>query len=70
MIECVLNQHVAFGAGPHLCIGQHLARLQMNRALNSLMDRLPKLRLDLDYPKPVIRGATSRRPRELRVRFD
>jgi cytochrome P450 len=61
--------HVAFGAGPHMCLGQHLARLEMSHALNILMDRLPNLRLDPDYPKPEIHGALMRRPKELRVRF-
>jgi cytochrome P450 len=70
MMRGQLRPHVAFGAGPHMCLGQHLARLEMNRALNSLMDRLPNLRLDPDYPKPEIRGALMRRPRHLQVRFD
>jgi cytochrome P450 len=64
------RSHLAFAAGPHVCLGQHLARLEMGRALNILMDRLPKLRLDPDYPKPQIRGNQSRRPRNLHVRFD
>jgi cytochrome P450 len=62
--------HMAFAAGPHVCLGQHLARLEMTRALNALMDHLPNLRLDPDYPKPQIRGAFMRHPRELYVRFD
>jgi cytochrome P450 len=62
--------HVAFGAGPHVCLGQHLARLEMTRAMNILLDRLPRLRLDPDYPKPEIRGNTMRRPKHLYVRFD
>jgi cytochrome P450 len=64
------RSHLAFAAGPHVCLGQHLARLEMGRALNILMDRLPKLRLNPDYPKPQIRGNQSRRPRNLHVRFD
>jgi cytochrome P450 len=62
--------HIAFAAGPHVCLGQHLARLEMARALNILLDRLPKLRLDPDQPKPEIRGGMFRRPRHLFVRFD
>jgi cytochrome P450 len=62
--------HFGFGAGPHICLGQHLARLEMAQAMNILLDRLPKLRLDPDYPRPVIVGSTMRVPRRLYVRFD
>ncbi|MBB2940903.1 cytochrome P450 [Actinoplanes lutulentus] len=40
------NPHLAFGAGPHSCIGQALARTEMQVALTALLDRLPGLRLD------------------------
>jgi cytochrome P450 len=62
--------HLAFAAGPHVCLGQHLARLEMTRAMNILLDRLPKLRLDPDHPKPEIRGTAMRVPRQIHVRFD
>jgi cytochrome P450 len=62
--------HMAFASGPHVCLGQHLARLEMSRALNIFLDRLPKLRLDPDMPKPERRGGTFRRPRHIHARFD
>lgn len=62
--------HFGFGAGPHICLGQHLARLEMAKAMNILMDRLPRLRLDADHPRPVLVGSTMRAPRHLHVRFD
>ena len=62
-------RHYAFGYGPHVCIGQHLARLEMTRAVNAIMDRLPNLRLDPDKPKPVVRGGVMRTPRSVFVRF-
>lgn len=64
------TSHLGFSRGPHICIGQHLARVEMTRALNALFDRLPNLRLDPDKPKPVIRGVTLRRPDHIFVKFD
>jgi cytochrome P450 len=64
------GRHYAFGYGPHVCIGQHLARLEMTRAVNAIMDRLPNLRLDPDKPPPVVRGGVMRTPRSVYVRFD
>ena len=64
------NRHFSFSAGPHVCIGQHLARVEMTRALNAIFDRLPNLRLDSDMPPPDIRGSMMRAPKHLHVRFD
>ncbi len=63
------TRHFGFGFGPHLCIGQHLARIEMTGALNAILDRLPNLRLDPDKPPPVIRGSNLRHPRHLHVLF-
>jgi cytochrome P450 len=64
------TSHLGFSRGPHICIGQHLARLEMTRALNAIFDRLPNLRLDPDRPEPVIRGVSLRRPDHIFVKFD
>lgn len=63
-------KHLSFAAGPHVCMGQHLARVEMTRALNAILDRLPGLRLDPDKPAPQILGSMMRVPKHLYVRFD
>lgn len=40
------NAHLAFGRGIHFCLGAPLARLEGRLALNLLLDRYPKLRVD------------------------
>src|SRR3546814_17767962 len=50
------TRHIACASGPPLCIVQHLARVEMTRALNAILDRIPKLRLDPDKPAPEIKG--------------
>ena len=42
------NPHLSFGAGPHSCIGQALARTELQAVLEVLLRRLPSL--DLDVP--------------------
>jgi cytochrome P450 len=61
--------HVGFGYGVHVCLGMHLARLEMRVALNLLFDRLPNLRLDPDGEDPHIRGQVFRSPTSLPVIF-
>lgn len=64
------HRHVAMGFGPHICIGQHLARMELVMALNTLLDRLPNLRLDPDKPAPEIRGLSMRGAEHAHVIFD
>ena len=47
---------LAFGGGPHICLGMHVARAEMTIAINALLDRLPNLRLDPDEDPPQIIG--------------
>jgi len=64
------QRHFAFGFGPHICIGQHVARMELTMALNDLLDRLPNVRLDSAKPAPVIRGFTARSADAVHVKFD
>jgi cytochrome P450 len=61
--------HISFGHGPHVCLGMHLARLEMRVATNLLLDRLPDLRLDPGGDDPHIHGGVFRSPTSLPVLF-
>ncbi|MFJ1766053.1 cytochrome P450 [Amycolatopsis sp. NPDC088138] len=56
------RRHVAFGAGPHLCIGAALARLQADVTFETVLRRLPTARLSVPeeeltwWPSPITRG--------------
>lgn len=62
--------HFSFSRGPHICVGQHLARVEMTRALIAILDHLPGLRFDPDRPATEIRGTMMRVPHHLYVVFD
>ncbi|WP_029112581.1 cytochrome P450 [Mycobacterium sp. URHB0044] len=62
--------HLGWGHGVHVCLGMHLARLEMRTAINLLLDRLPNLRMDPDGDDPHIRGQVFRSPTSLPVLFD
>jgi cytochrome P450 len=44
-IEREPNKHLSFGHGIHYCLGAALARLEAQIAINTLLERMPKLRL-------------------------
>lgn len=62
------RRHLAFGHGPHGCLGSHLAREQLRITLQVFTHRLPDLRLDPDVPPPSMRPTLIHRsPRTLHV---
>jgi cytochrome P450 len=60
------GRHLAFAAGPHVCVGMHLARLEAATAIAALLERLPGLRLR-DGRAPEVRGLVFRKPPALQV---
>jgi nocardicin N-oxygenase len=64
------NPHLAFGHGPHVCLGAHLARLELQVALGSLLDAFPGLSLAVPAEEiPWKIGLTVRGPESLPVRW-
>lgn len=62
------NRHLAFGHGPHYCLGGPLARLEAQLTLTALLSRIGEIRL-LD-PQPRFRSnATLRGLESLRIGF-
>jgi cytochrome P450 len=64
------NPHLAFGAGAHACIGQPLARTELQAVLDVLLRKLPSLELavtvdDLRRVEGLVVGGL----RELPVRW-
>ena len=59
------NRHLAFGHGIHRCIGQMLARKELEIAITSLLKRIDNIALDERFPHPrhapsfILRGLTS-----------
>jgi cytochrome P450 len=62
------HQHVSFALGPHTCLGMHLARMETTVAMETILDRLPNLRLDPAADDVHIRGRAFRAPASLPVR--
>jgi len=50
------NDHLAFGVGPHFCLGNALARVEVRTMVDRLLERLPDLEL-VEPDEPAFRPA-------------
>lgn len=63
------GRHMAFGHGPHFCLGAALARLEGTIVLEALLTRFPDLRLDGAEPPKWQRSLNFRGLTRLDVAF-
>ena len=63
------SSHVAFGAGPHFCLGAHLARMELKVMYETLLKKLPEFRLDSNNP-PTFHGSIIAGPTSLHLVWD
>jgi cytochrome P450 len=57
-----VKEHVAFGMGPHFCIGAALARQEMRSAFTALLSRLDDIEIDGELPSPLHEPSVFLRP--------
>ena len=69
-IDRKLKPAFGFGFGPHMCIGQFIAKVEISCSVNAILDLFPNLRLDPSQPAPVIEGAQLRGASSLPVIWD
>jgi cytochrome P450 len=64
------TRHLAFGYGPHQCIGQQLARIEMRVAYAALLRRFPHLRLAVSAGEvPMRENIVPYGPRSLPIEW-
>jgi cytochrome P450 len=63
------KNHLIFGAGPHRCLGSHLARLELQTLYHVVLNRLPEFRMDRDE-KPVFHPGNILSVSSLPIRWD
>jgi cytochrome P450 len=58
------NNHIAFGYGPHMCVGMHLAKLEMKVMLEELLPRLDGVEItgDIKFLQTNFVGGIKRLP--------
>jgi cytochrome P450 family 142 subfamily A polypeptide 1 len=63
------NHHVAFGFGPHRCLGANLALLELRVLFEELLRRLPDFRLVPGHEPEFVPGFFTRTYREIHIEF-
>jgi cytochrome P450 family 142 subfamily A polypeptide 1 len=63
------NHHVAFGFGPHRCLGANLALLELRVLFEELLRRLPDFRLAPGHRPEFVPGFFTRTYREVHIEF-
>jgi cytochrome P450 len=64
------SYHVTFGFGIHQCLGQNLARLELEIAMRELFTRIPDMRLAVPVDQlPILGSGTVQRVLELPVEW-
>jgi cytochrome P450 len=53
------NRHLAFGLGVHRCLGSHLARMELQVAIDAIVELMPDFHLDPDYEPRLHIGAAA-----------
>jgi cytochrome P450 len=61
--------HIAFGAGPHRCLGSHLARVELQIITEVALSRLRNIRLDPQHP-PRFHGGHVIGPESLQLTWE
>jgi cytochrome P450 len=61
------NEHLAFGMGPHICLGQHLARVEIDAILREVFTRMHHI--ELAEPPEWLPSNFIAGPRRMPVRF-
>jgi cytochrome P450 len=69
IIDRPRNAHLALGTGPHVCLGQHLIRMEARVVLNEFLSRIPDYRLDPEAPMAWTKGQVSGMSR-VPIRFE
>jgi cytochrome P450 len=59
------RQHLAFGQGPHMCVGAGLARMESRIALQVLADHVDRIQMSLSRPPAYLRSHVLRGPLEM-----